>query len=212
MEIHEELINCGRILAEKGLIWGHSGNISVKIEPDAFLISAGGTGLGNLTNIDLILCRIGTDDYEGTKQPSMETGLHRSIYRKREDCTAVIHSQPIYTTIVACSNIEIRTDFLPEAMAYLPSVERVPYHHAGSHELAEATVNTSTQNSVLLLDNHGAICCGASLEESLLKTETLEFLCRLLVISNQHNIQLNFLGIDVIEDFRQHLQDIGRLD
>ena len=212
MEIYKHLIDCGRSLSDKGLVWGHSGNISVKVEPDAFLISAGGTNLGQLREEDLILCRIDTDEFQGNKHPSMETGLHRSIYRTSENSTAIIHSQPLYATIVACSNIEIRTDFLPEAMAYLSAVERVPYSHAGSYELAEATANKSVHNSVLLLDNHGAICWGTSLEEALLKTETLEFLCRLLVISGKSNIKLNFLGEDVMEGFRQHLRDIGRLD
>ncbi|NQT72670.1 MAG: class II aldolase/adducin family protein [Chloroflexi bacterium] len=210
MKTHERLINCGRVLSEKGLVWGHSGNISLKIESNAFLISAGGTDIGQLNEEDLILCRIDSDEFQGTKRPSMETGLHRSIYHVCENCKAIIHSQPFYTTMIACSDIEIRTDFLPEAMAYLTSVERVSYHHAGSHELAEAAANKTANNSVLLLDNHGAICWGNSLEEALLKTETLEFLCRLLVASNTSNIKFNFLGKEVMEDFHQHLRDIGR--
>ena len=210
MKTHERLINCGRALSEKGLVWGHSGNISLKIESNAFLISAGGIDIGQLNEEDLILCRIDSDEFQGTKRPSMETGLHRSIYRACENCKAIIHSQPLYTTMIACSDIEIRTDFLPEAMAYLTSVERVSYHHAGSHQLAEAAANKAANNSVLLLDNHGAICWGNSLEEALLKTETLEFLCRLLVVSKISNIKFNFLGKEVMEDFHQHLRDIGR--
>lgn len=210
MKTHERLINCGRALSEKGLVWGHSGNISLKIESNAFLISAGGIDIGQLNEEDLILCRIDSDEFQGTKRPSMETGLHRSIYRACENCKAIIHSQPLYTTMIACSDIEIRTDFLPEAMAYLTSVERVSYHHAGSHQLAEAAANKAANNSVLLLDNHGAICWGNSLQEALLKTETLEFLCRLLVASNTGNIKFNFLGREVMEDFHQHLRDIGR--
>lgn len=212
MKLHKQLIDCGRFLADKELVWGQSGNISMKVELDAFLISAGGTNLGQLSEGDLILCPIERDEYQSTRHPSMETGLHRGIYRTSENSKAIIHSQPIYTTLVACSDMEIRTDFLPESMAYLSTIERIPYYHAGSYELAEATAEKSAHSSVLLLNNHGAICWGSSLEEALIKTETLEFLCRLLVISSNNSINLNFLGKDMMEDFRQHLRSMGKLD
>lgn len=209
--MHEDLITCGHALAAKRLIWGYSGNISMRIEPNVFAISAGGTDLGNLCEDDLIFCQINSEEFQGKKHPSMETGLHRNIYRACQNASAVIHAQPLYATIVACSDLEIRTDFLPEAMAYLGSVERVPYHHAGSYELAVETANKAANNPVLLLNNHGTVCWGASLSEALINTETLEFLCQLLVISRNSGIEFNYLGKHVKEDFRQHLRDSGRL-
>jgi hypothetical protein len=47
------------------------------------------------------------------------------------------------------------------------------------------------------------------LDDALLKTETLEFLCRLLVVSNTSDIDLNNLGEDVMNDFISHLKNIG---
>ncbi len=210
MQPREDLINCGRRLVERRLVWGHSGNISIKTGPNGFLISAGGTDLGLLKEEDLVLCQIAQDVWEGAKQPSMETGLHRGIYRAREDAKAVIHSQPFYSTLVACSDIDIRTDCLPEAMAYLGTVERVAYHHAGSRELAEVTAISARSSRVLILNSHGVVCWGSSLNECLLMTEALEFLCRLLVISSTAGIGLNYLGKDVMEDFLRHLKGIGR--
>ncbi|MDY6910837.1 MAG: class II aldolase/adducin family protein [Chloroflexota bacterium] len=205
-----DLINCGRILAEQKLVWGLSGNISVKTEPDVFFISAGGTDLGSLSDEHLIRCRIKDETWEGNGRPSMETGLHRGIYQVCEGAVAVIHSQPFYSTLVACSDMEIRTDFLPEAMAYLGKLERVPYFHAGSRELAEATVSGARNSKVLLLNNHGVVCWGASLDETLLITQTLEFCCRLLVDSSGSGIDLNYLGTETLEGFLRHLRDIGR--
>jgi ribulose-5-phosphate 4-epimerase/fuculose-1-phosphate aldolase len=210
MQPREDLISCGRNLVERRLVWGHSGNISIKTGPNAFLISAGGTDLGLLKEEDLVLCQMDRDTWQGSKHPSMETGLHQGIYRAREDAKAVIHSQPFYSTLIACSDIDIRTDCLPEAMAYLVKVERVVYHHAGSRKLAEATASASRSSRTLILNNHGVVCWGSSLSECLLMTETLEFLCRLLVTSRTTSIGLNYLGKDVMEDFLRHLKGIGR--
>lgn len=105
--------------------------------------------------------------------------------------------------------MEIRTDCLPEAMAYLGKVERVNYHHAGSPELAKATSHAAHTSKALLLNNHGAVCRGSSLSEALLITETLEFLCRLLIASNSGGIELDYLGEEVMKDFRRSLEIMG---
>lgn len=209
MDLRQDLKRCGCMLHKKRLIWGHSGNISAKTEPNAFLITTSGAELGALHDEDLVLCQIDKDSWDGTKHPSIERGLHRGIYRACKRAAAVVHSQPFYSTLVACSDIEIRTDLFPEAMAYLGRVERVPYYHAGSYELAEATAAKAQASQVLLLENHGVVCWGSSLDAALLRTETLEFLCRLLVFSHTNGISLNFLGDDVMEDFGQHLRRIS---
>ena len=211
MQVREDLKRCGRLMLERRLVWGRSGNISAKIEPNAFLISAAGSDLGFLRDEDLVLCRIDEDIWEGAKRPSIERGLHQGIYRACEHAMAIIHSQPFYSSLVACSGAAVRTDLVPEAMAYLSRVERVPYYHAGSHKLAEATAAKAHTSQVLLLENHGVVCWGSSLDEVLLKTETLEFLCRLLVVSCASGIGLNYLGEGVMKDFVQHLRRIGGL-
>jgi len=207
----DELIICGQALAKEGLVWGRSGNISARVDNDTLLISAGGSDLGMLLDDDIIPCRIGDDLYEGLRQPSMEVGLHRGIYRVCEGATAVIHSQPFYSTLIACSDIEVRTDLLPEAMVYLGQLARVPYTHAGSNDLAEAVAAKARDNQVLLLANHGVVCWGRSLSEAFLKTETLELLCRMIVIARAGDIEMNYLGKKLIQDFTEHLRRIERL-
>ncbi len=210
MDAGTAIRECGRNLVEQGLTWGNSGNISARIDSGAFMVTAGGTSLGTLQDKDIIRCGIEDESYSGDRYPSMETGLHREIYRACSNARAVIHSQPLYSTIAACSSLIIRTDFLPEAMAYLDTVQRVPYHHAGSRELAKATATLAADSRVLLLSNHGVVCWGDSLEEALIITQTLEFCCQLLIVSQGSGLDFNYLGEDTTADFRQHLGRIGR--
>jgi len=207
----DELIIFGKALADRGLVWGHSGNISARADADTFLATAGGADLSFLLDDDIIACQIESDLYEGLRAPSMEAGLHRNIYRTCKEAMAVIHSQPFYSTLVACSDIEVRTDLLPEAMVYLGQVARVPYHHAGSNELADAVASKASDSRVLLLANHGVVCWGQTLGEALLATETLELLCRMIVTARAGEIEMNYLGDRAMQDFTGHLKRIGRL-
>ena len=209
METREDLRRCGRTLCERGLVWGRSGNISARAESNRFFISAAGANLGALRDEDLVVCRTDSDSWEGDRRPSIETNMHRGIYQACEQAQAVIHSQPFYSTLVACSDLAVRTDLFPEAMAYLGEVGRVPYHHAGSLELAEAAAQKAPSCRVMLLENHGVLCWGSSLDGVLLRTETLEFLCRLLAVSQAGGVAMNFLGDAVVDDFTRYLRGTG---
>lgn len=210
-QVRQELERCGRGLLAKGLVWGRSGNISARLEPNAFLISAAGADLGALGNNDYVRCSVDPEVWQGEQRPSIETGMHRRIYAACGKAAAVIHSQPFYSTFVACSDAkDLRTDLLPETMAYLGRIERVPYRHPGSQELAEAVASKVGSSRVLLLANHGVICWGASLDEALIATETLEYLCRLVVTAQATGQTLSYLGAPVVEDFARHLRQLGR--
>ncbi|MEW6602036.1 MAG: class II aldolase/adducin family protein, partial [Nitrospirota bacterium] len=82
-----------------GLVWGTSGNMSMRADAGSFFITATGKGLGDITRRDLVRCRIEQDFRE--KKASMEWGLHRGIYLNRSDAYSVFHSQPPYSTLIA---------------------------------------------------------------------------------------------------------------
>jgi L-fuculose-phosphate aldolase len=210
LAIKEDLIKCGHDLLTRGLIWGTSGNISARVDDDTFLISSAGSDVGELTEWELVLCHLDEETYEGEKAPSIERPLHDGVYLKNKAARAVIHAQPFYSSLVACSKILIHSDLMPETMFYLGKVERVPYRHPGSRKLADAVAERSTGSRVLLLDNHGVVCWGSSIRDALTKVETLEFLCRVLVTAGSSNLNLNYLGEEMVQDFIEHMQKLRR--
>jgi len=111
--------------------------------------------------------------------------------------------------LAACSGVPIRTDLFSESMAHLNNIVRVPYSHAGSKELAGEVAIRAKDSQVLILDNHGVVVWGKSLDECLIKTETLELLCHMQVAAASAGIALNYLGKEVVADFRRHLKNIG---
>lgn len=183
----------GRLVDRRGLVWGRSGNMSLRIGDDEFLITGRGACLGELQDEDMVICRISKDS--SSKGPSMEFRMHREIYRARNEILAVLHSQPLFSTLVASSrDLEIRKDLVPEAMVYLKEIGRIPYLPPGSIELALKVGRKIQDADLLLLENHGVVAAGTSMEEVVNKTETLEFLCKLIVFARASGIELKGLA------------------
>lgn len=211
MDLRQELLRAARRVAERGLVWASAGNISVRLAPECFLISASGKGLGELTLQDLVMCSLSSDSCAGSRRPSTETPVHRAIYQVRPEVQAILHFASFYATLIACSDLPVPTDITPEAMGYLGSVVRVPYHHPGSQALVQAVVTGVAQADVLLLNNHGPLCLGTSLPEVVLRAEALEQLCHLLACESlsQGTLRLQRLGQETQQDFREYLRSRG---
>lgn len=174
-----------------GLVWGTSGNMSVRIDKNSFLITATGKSLQKIMDRDLVVCKINKD--LAPPKASMEWRLHREIYKTRKDVNAVLHSQPLFSTLIACAK-DIRLGIIPEALAHIKKIEVVPYYHPGSIKLAKDVGKKAKNAEILLLKNHGVVCLGSSLEEVINRALTLEFLCRLTVLSKTADITLETIS------------------
>lgn len=188
-----------------GLVWGTSGNMSVRADEYSFFITAAGKSLGYITDKDLVLCRINKDS--AIKTASMEWRLHREVYRNRLDVNAVFHSQPPYSTLIACAkDKKIKTALIPETIAYLERIKVIPYCHAGSIELAKKSGEGAKKADILLLENHGVVTSGSCIEDAVNKTLTFEFVCRLTVLSKTAGIELRAISPDKAKEFSRLLK------
>jgi len=199
---YEALAAAGRDVIERGLSWGTSGNISLRLDDDRFLISGTGARLSQLEREALAVCALQGDAWSGGRRPSVEVNLHRAIYQQRPEARAVLHTSAPFTTLVACTRVEVPTDFNTDALFYVREVARVPFRNPGSVELAEATRARCDASRVLLLDNHGAICWGESLHEVVIATEALELLCSMLVRARAAGLELAHLSAEQLASFR----------
>jgi L-fuculose-phosphate aldolase len=83
--------------------------------------------------------------------------------------------------VLACSNIPPRTDLTPEGLMVLKDVPVVPYATPGSEQLAKNIGEALGGSNACLLENHGAIAVGRSVEEAYYRIETLEMMSELTV-------------------------------
>jgi 3-dehydro-4-phosphotetronate decarboxylase len=202
MNYHEEVVSelqkTGRFLMNNQLAWGTAGNISAKVSETEYYISASGSFLGELEQEDLVLIPQTTSN---AKKPSKETPMHEAVYSERPEIKAILHASPFYSTMLACTSLDIPSNFFVETMYYLEKVERVRYEHPGSFNLADAVREKAGNANILLLENHGVLVYDTSIKEALTALQTLEFASRMFITSIEKGISINGLSNEIQQDF-----------
>lgn len=178
--ILKELKVAAHEMDKKGLVVGSAGNLSVRVDELSILISARSSFLGKISSREFILI-----DFEGKVlnkskfEPSSECRMHIEIYRKRKDVRAIVHTHSPYASAYAFLKRELRT-VNPESQYILGKIPIVPYFQSGSKELAEAVAEKMKFPIVAaLLESHGAVSVGKSIEEALNIAEMLEGTARI---------------------------------
>lgn len=201
-EAKMQLQAAGRYMMQYGLAWGNAGNISARTGVDRFVISASGTFLGELEDDDLVECSFREGLLEpGQRKPSKELPMHRTVYEARPEINAVLHASPFYSTLAACSDLSIPSEWFVETMYYLERVERVPYCHPGSIALGQAVKERAGKANILLLEHHGVLVYDTSVREARMALQTLEMACRMLITARGSGIDLKCLPPDTVDDF-----------
>ena len=117
-------------------------------------------------------------------KPSSEAMMHLYIYKERKDIRAIVHTHARYSTAFAIMNKPI-PPILYES-AYLGKTGMVPvapYARAGTVELALKVAEVMKDNEVCLMESHGAIAAGSSLEDAFLKAQYVEEIAEMYYIT-----------------------------
>lgn len=202
--VRAELQRAGRLLLARDLTWGNAGNLSARTGPDTFLITASGSRLGELSDDDFVECPVpeGAPLTPGRK-PSKEVPMHRAVYAQRPDARVILHAEPLHSTLIACTDLDIPNNLFISAMYYLERVARVPYRHPGP-ALGEAVKQHARAANVLLLENHGVLVYDTSMSEALMALETLEIACRMMLLARGAGLTLRGLPPDTVADFLEN--------
>lgn len=203
-EVARDVVRCCRSLWELGLIAAADGNVSVKLAPQRFLVTPRGVLKSELRVEDLVVVDLAGQRRRGCLEPTTELDLHLRVYRKREDCGAVVHAHPPTATGFAVAGQGLPGDVLPEIALLMGEVPCVPYATAGTSGLGDAAEPFLDRHVALLLANHGAITWGRDLAQARIRMESLEHGARILLAARALG-GVNHLTrdqIDVLERMR----------
>ena len=132
---------------------------------------------GDVREIDLVeIDRNGTR-LSGSRRPPSEMRLHLIIYKHRPDVQAVVHAHPPASVAHAVTGMEIPTTMMTEPIVSIGDrIPLIPFAAPGSADLHQAIADTIKTASCLLLEQHGPIAAGSSLEQARLRFELIEHL------------------------------------
>lgn len=183
--LREKLCACGHSLFARGLTFGTSGNLSVRLPDGGWLMTPTNVSLG-----DLDPARLSHLDENGRvvsgDAPTKEAFLHLSMYRKRPQCEAVVHLHSTHAVAVSClCGLDV-SDCLPPLTAYyVMRIGRLPlirYFPPGDQALAQEVEAVATTHHAVLLANHGPVVSGTSLDAAMSATEELEETAKLFLL------------------------------
>jgi L-fuculose-phosphate aldolase len=161
-------------LYQQGFIVGTEGNVSVRVGLDRVCITPSGYHKGFMRPADLLLVDLDGQVCFGQGQPSSETPMHLMLYRCRSDVQAVVHAHPPIATALTVAGYDLATTLLPEAVVALGQVPTVPYQMPTTWAFAAAVSEAMQDATAALLENHGSVTVGHSLQAAFNAMETVE--------------------------------------
>jgi len=187
-KLRDRIVTLARSIYDRGLTFGSSGNISVRVE-DGWLMTPTGSSMGELDPARL--SKLGPDGtHLSGDKPTKETFLHAAMYEQRQDCEAVVHLHSTHSVAVSCLDGIDPANVMPPITAYyvmrIGTLPLVPYFAPGDLDLAKTVREMASDHHAVLLANHGPVVAGKSLEDAVYATEELEETAKLFLLLHQH--------------------------
>ncbi|MBZ6175088.1 class II aldolase/adducin family protein [Streptomyces olivaceus] len=172
-----ELVATARRTVADGLVVGTSGNVSVRVG-DTVLVTPSGVPYDRLTPDDATGVDLTGRQVLGTLVPTSELPMHLAVYNADPAARAVVHTHAVHATAVSLLVPELPPVHYMTAALGGP-VRVAPYAAYGTGELARGMLDALAGRTGCLLQNHGTITYGTSLDQAYDRTAQLEWMCRL---------------------------------
>jgi ribulose-5-phosphate 4-epimerase/fuculose-1-phosphate aldolase len=180
-QLCDTLATACRILGNEGhndTVYGH---MSARSAVSArFWLKGAGLGLEEITPPDLIELDLEGHVLTGTRPRHLEYPIHSEIYRRRPDVHAVIHTHPLYATVLGATLSELRplthegTFFVPPAIPQFRHTSDL----ITTPELGAAVAQALGDHRALFLVNHGIVVVGPNIEAACVAALLLDKACR----------------------------------
>ena len=175
----DAIVDAGARLARAGLVPGTSGNLSVRVG-DFVALSPSGLRIGRLRPEHITVTDLDGHTVDGRHRPTSELPLHLAVYRSTS-ALAIAHAHAVVSTAVSCT-----AEGLPSihynVVALGGPVPVAPYATFGSEALAANVIESLGEaRQAVLMQNHGSLAVGATLDEACDRLELLEWLCEVHV-------------------------------
>ena len=178
MDIRQQIVDCALLLLEKKLVARTWGNVSARVDDNHYLITPSGLSYNRTRPKDIVLCDMTTTTFEGELEPSSEWGIHDVAYKAFHDCEFVIHTHQTFASAFSLTGIDdiILTTKEEEDLGGIMVAD---YGLPGTKRLRH-NVEKCYKNKAhcVLMEHHGAVVVGTSMEDAIRRVELLEEVCR----------------------------------
>lgn len=169
----------GRAMWQRSMVAANDGNISVRVG-DQIVCTPTGVSKGFLTPEGLTVVGLDGTIISGANRPSSEVKMHLRVYEVDPQVTAVVHTHPMFATMMAIQGRSLECRLLPETIVALPRVPLAPYATPSTMAVPDSITDLIADNTACLLENHGALTWGSDVFAAYLTMERLEYTAELI--------------------------------
>ena len=156
----EDLVRYAREMLAMGLVTGTAGNLSLRSKDGPVLITPSGVDYATMRAEDLVAVDLEGRPLSQGLKPSVDTMVHVSIYRARDDVGAVIHTHSPHAAAFSTLHRPI-PPLITESAGFLGGEVRVmDYLPPASPELGYRMAEGIGRDRAVLLPNHGVMAVG----------------------------------------------------
>lgn len=167
------------------------GNISMKVD-DRILITPSQIDKNSLTAKDIVQLNLNGDIIKSQHNTSIETPMHIAIYKARSDVQVIMHAHPFWCTVVAIWGLQLDTNVTDEAYFNIKNIGYANYYPMGTDSLANEVASKIKFSDIVIMANHGIVCVGKTLCETMEKLEIVENLAHISWLK-LFNDKINYL-------------------
>lgn len=172
----QAVADASRHLAETGLVIGTAGNVSAR-SGELIAVTPTGADLGDLTPDMITVIDLQGNVVDGDLAPTSEVPLHTGIYAAT-NALAVTHAHAMASTALSCTHDELPA--LHYSCLELGGAPRTAaYATFGSQELADNVVEALKGRNAAMMQNHGSVAYGPTMDKAIHSLELLEWLAEL---------------------------------
>lgn len=183
--LREAIVRAGARLGRRGLIAAGEGNLSIRLDRRRLLITPAGRRKDELEPDDLVIVSsaLSAAPASGAARPSSDVTIHRAIYAARPDVSAVVHAHVPAAMALSTAGEVPDPAALPETALLLPRLPFVPFGTPGSRDLARRLAAALAEApepypGAAILERHGAVAVGTTIDEAVDRVELVDVLCR----------------------------------
>lgn len=169
----------------KGFVVATDGNVSVRLNKNRLLTTPSGLCKGELKPDQIIVTDFTGKKISGKLNPSSEIRMHLCAYSERPDVMAVIHAHPPIATAFSIAGVSLAKCILPEVVFTMGVIPTTRYATPTTEEGPLVILDYIRDYDAFILDRHGTLTVGNSLDSAYYKLEKVEHTAHVTLMARQ---------------------------
>jgi L-ribulose-5-phosphate 4-epimerase len=179
-----EILEAARGAARFGLMAANQGNFSVRDpETNLIAITPHDRPYDDMRPSDIVIVDLDGTKRRGDLDPSYDLPVHLTVYRRRPDVNAVIHTEPPFVNAFGAVGLGLEPVTTTGLKSANGDVPLMPFRTVRDEQFAEDMLAVMGDRFAVIWGSHGLLVVGRTIQQTLDRSLGIEFNAHVLAIA-----------------------------